>query len=215
VNDNTAVAGQLEFLNFSGHGILRGGAEDVILGFILEGQGTADVTLHADIIDQGVVPKFDLNQVLHDETIGYYGKLLDQQQKAESFTFDKTVEAGAYTIQLSSNGVKGRGMAGISLKNNSLNLTNLSVRGHLKDALVFNFIIDGSGTQQAKISSIVLQGQVETQMTLINLATGQAISGNAGLASGTTLDIGAGVYAVVLETLRGSGIGMISIDLVQ
>jgi hypothetical protein len=128
-------------------------------------------------------------------------------------TTDKTVEAGAYTIQLSSNGVKGRGMAGITLRNNSLNPTNLSVRGHLKEALVLNFIVNGEGTQKATISSTVLQGQPQTQMTLLNLATSEAIAGT--LASGTTVEIGTGAYAVILETVQGSGIGMISIDLVD
>ena len=214
-SNTTVTIGQLDFLNFSGHGMLRGGAEDVILGFILEGTGTADIMLHADIIDQGVLPKFDLNQVLHDEAKGYYGKMLDQQESSESFTFNKTIQAGIYTIQLSSNGLKGRGMAGISLKNNTLNLTNLSVRGHLQQPLVFNFIVNGTGSQKATISSSILEGKVETQMTLINLATGQSISSNAGFTNGTTVDIVAGSYAVVLETLTGQGVGMIEIDLVE
>ncbi|MCV6638294.1 hypothetical protein [Candidatus Albibeggiatoa sp. nov. NOAA] len=214
-NSSTTTANTLAFLNFSGNGMLDGGAEDVILGFILEGTGSANITLHADAIDEGVLPQFDLNQLLVDEQNTLYGQLLEQQQNSQSFTFDKTVEAGAYTIQLSSNGVKGRGLAGISLTTNDLNLTNLSVRGHLQQQLVLNFILEGDGVQKIQISNHILQGEVEIQMTLMNLATGQSISGDGGLANDTTLDVGSGVYAVIIDTLSGEGIGMVEVDLVQ
>ncbi|MCV6638887.1 hypothetical protein [Candidatus Albibeggiatoa sp. nov. NOAA] len=204
----------LKFLNFSGHSLLSGGAEDVVLGFILEGQGSADMVLDTNIIDQGALPKMNLNEMIYDETMGFYSHLHTQSQNnIENFSFDKTLDAGAYTIQLSSNGVKGHGMAGITLKNNSLHVTNLSVRGYLEQALVFNFMVDGDGTQKAKITTQILQGKVESQINLINLTANKSISGESGIENGATIDISAGTYAVMLNVLSGQGIGMICVHL--
>ncbi|WP_353569993.1 ExeM/NucH family extracellular endonuclease [Candidatus Albibeggiatoa sp. nov. BB20] len=211
---NNTTTGQLNFLNFSGHSLLRGDAEDVILGFILKGEGTTNITLHADILDTGVMPLLDLNEVLFDTNIGWYGQLLSREQHANSFTQNRIINPGIYTIQLGSMGTKGRGMAGISLKNNQLNLTNLSVRGYLQDALALNFIVDGEGTQQIKVNTRILSGQASTQLFMLNLATSQTVI-NGTLAKGSIIEIGAGAYAILLNVLSGQGIGMIEVDLLE
>ncbi|MCV6636599.1 choice-of-anchor D domain-containing protein [Candidatus Albibeggiatoa sp. nov. NOAA] len=204
---------QLQFLNFSGHSTLRGGAEDVILGFILKGNGTADVVLHADILDEGVMPQLDLNEIIIDEQ-GIRGDLLKRHQHSENFILEHTVGEGIYTMQMSSISVKGRGMAGISLKNNQLNLTNLSVRGHLKDFLVLNFIISGEGTQKIQVNTQILSGNVVTELHLLNISTQQGLV-NENIAEGKTIEVSAGAYAILLKVIRGEGIGMIEADLMQ
>ncbi|MCV6638083.1 choice-of-anchor D domain-containing protein [Candidatus Albibeggiatoa sp. nov. NOAA] len=211
--ENEPVTGQLELLNFSGHSTLNGGEEDVILGFILEGDGTTDVILHADILDAGVMPQLDLNQVIIDEQ-SIRGDLLKRHQHSENFILEHTVGEGIYTLQMSSLGVKGRGMAGISLKNNQLDLTNLSVRGHLKDFLVLSFIVSGEGTQKARINTRVLSGGVVTELHLLNLSTQQGLV-NESIAEGKIIEISAGAYAILLKVIEGEGIGMIEADLVQ
>ncbi|WP_353573240.1 hypothetical protein [Candidatus Albibeggiatoa sp. nov. BB20] len=200
---------QLEFLNFSGHDLLLGGAKDLILGFILEGEGSTDVTLHADILDAGVFPKLRLNQLLKDAEGNYYGYPLTQQQHLESFTLNQTVPAGIYTLQMSSEQVLGRGLAGISLQNNTLNLTNLSVRGYLQDQLVLNFIVNGAGTQRVQIFTDIIRGDVETQLTLLNLATGETIE------QADSIEVKAGVYAAILSVISGKGIGIIGVNLLK
>ncbi|MCV6636600.1 Calx-beta domain-containing protein [Candidatus Albibeggiatoa sp. nov. NOAA] len=216
-NANTSstsnTTGQIEFLNFSGHSTLRGGAEDVILGFILEGNGTADVILHADILDKGVMPQLDLNEVTIDNQ-GIRGDLLKRHQHSENFTLDHNVSEGIYTIQMSSLGTRGRGMAGISLKNNQLNLTNLSVRGHLKDFLVLNFIVSGEGTQKAQVNTRILSGDVVSELHFINLSTQKSLANNA-ISEGAIIEVSAGAYAILLKVIEGEGIGMIEADLIQ
>ncbi|MCV6636598.1 ExeM/NucH family extracellular endonuclease [Candidatus Albibeggiatoa sp. nov. NOAA] len=212
-NTNEPVTNQLEFLNFSGHSRLRGGAEDVILGFILKGSGTADVVLHADILDEGVMPQLDLNEIIIDEQ-GIRGNLLKRHQHSENFILEHTVGEGIYTMQMSSAGVKGRGMAGISLKNNQLNLTNLSVRGHLKDFLVLNFIISGEGTQKIQVNTQILSGDVVTELHLLNISTQQGLV-NENIAEGKTIEVSTGAYAILLKVIEGEGIGMIEADLIQ
>ncbi|WP_353572209.1 hypothetical protein, partial [Candidatus Albibeggiatoa sp. nov. BB20] len=210
---NTGNTDNFEFLNFSGHGLLRGDAEDVILGFILEGTGTTDVILHAEAIDDGVLPQFKLSETLYDAEIGLYGTLIEQQQNTESFTFDTTLTAGAYTIQMSSNGIKDRGMAGITLKDNQLNLANLSVRGYLENLLVLNFIVSGEGTQKLEVNTRVLEGQVSSQLYLLNLADLQTET--VAIAEGDIIEVSTGAYAIILTITQGEGIGMIEANLLR
>jgi hypothetical protein len=115
---------------------------------------------------------------------------------------------------MASIGEKGRGMAGISLKNNRLNLTNLSVRGYLQDALVLNFIINGKGTQKIKVNSRILSDSIPTKLQILNLATLQNVA-NETVEENTIIEVTAGAYAVILHTLSGQGIGMIEINLQQ
>ncbi len=213
-DDNTTTTGQLKLLNFSGNGVLRGGAEDVFMGFILEGQGTADVELRADILENGVLPQLDFNQLFFDNQIGWYGKLLARQQQAGSFTTKQTVGAGAYTIQMSSNGIKGRGMASITVVNNQLNLTSISVRGHLRQFLVLNFVVAGEGTQKIKANLNILTGQVDSQLSIVNLDTSEIIPSEA-TSNSLIADISQGSYAVILTILSSEGVGVLNVDLVQ
>ncbi|MCV6639001.1 Ig-like domain-containing protein [Candidatus Albibeggiatoa sp. nov. NOAA] len=213
VNTSEATLQPLNLLNFSGSALLNGGAEDVILGFILDGDGLNDVTLHAELLDQGVLPQMTLNEVLHDTTLGFYGNVLIQEQNTEGFMLNRALAAGAYTMQLSSSGIQGRGMTGISLQNNQLDLSNISVRGVLDRQLILNFIVEGQQSQHVTIRNHILQGQVETQMTVINLTTGQVLADTT--SKTTTVEINSGAYAAVLNSLSHSGIGMIEVDLVQ
>ncbi|WP_353573068.1 hypothetical protein, partial [Candidatus Albibeggiatoa sp. nov. BB20] len=175
-----ANANQLSFLNFSGHGISRGGAEDVVLGFILENSGTAYMQPYVEGLDYVIqangaafAPQADFYQVLYDQSAGsFYGKLL-YGKSANTSTFyqsEKTLQEGIYTMLLyPSDPVPQnyrRGMIGISLRNAALTLSNLSVRGHLHELIGLNFIVDGVGSRKMKISSNILQGQVETQLIL-------------------------------------------------
>ncbi|MCV6637619.1 Ig-like domain repeat protein [Candidatus Albibeggiatoa sp. nov. NOAA] len=210
---NNPVTNQLEFLNFSGHSSLRGGAEDIFLGFILEGSGTADVILHADVLDNGVLPQLDFNEVIVSNQ-GVYGQLLNRRQQSESFILEQTVGEGIYTIQMSSVGTKGRGQAAITLKNNQLKLSSLSIRGYLKDYLVLNFIVGGEGAQKVHVKPLILSGNVVTELHLLNLITQQAlISETTG--DGATTEVSAGAYAILLKVVEGEGVGMIGIDLVD
>ncbi|MCV6637618.1 Ig-like domain-containing protein [Candidatus Albibeggiatoa sp. nov. NOAA] len=211
--ESTTVTNQLEFLNFSGHGALRGGAEDVFLGFILEGSGTADVQLRADVLDVGVIPQLDINQLTFENN-NWVGHLIQRQQQNDSFTLNQTVNAGTYTIQMSSNGTKGRGMASISLTNNQLTLTNLSVRGHLQGALIFNFIVAGEGSQQIRVNSQLLSGQVTSQLRVLDLNSQQNLPATT-VGDGIIVEVTAGSYAAILDILSGEGIGMIELDLVE
>ncbi|WP_353570752.1 hypothetical protein [Candidatus Albibeggiatoa sp. nov. BB20] len=211
--DNNTVTNQLQLLNFSGHSTLPGGSKNLMLGFILKGDGTADLTFHADILEQGILPELELNEVLTNQE-GIYGKLLQRQQQANNFTFNRTIEAGTYTILMNSKAEKGRGMAGVSLGNTTLDMANISVRGYLKDVLVMNFIVSGKGTQKVIVNSHILSGQVSTELHLLNLSTQQAITANP-VANGLEVEIVEGVYAVILKVVEGEGIGMIAIDLVK
>ena len=220
----------MTFLNFSGHGISRGGAEDLVLGFILKNSGAAYTQLHAAGLGytpltngSTIAPKADFYQVLYDEIAGnFYSKLLHDSPSSNltiAFSPSKiTLREGIYTMLLyPSNTVpqnQKRGMVGISLKSTALTLSDLSVRGHLQELVGLNFIVGGTGTQKMKISSTILEGHAETQLILSNLSTGQILFHGVGLTSGT-VDIGAGAYAATLNTLSGEGIGMIEIDFIQ
>ncbi|MCV6637913.1 hypothetical protein [Candidatus Albibeggiatoa sp. nov. NOAA] len=205
----TQPENQLNFLNFSGHDLLLGDAKDLILGFILQGEGSTEVKLHADILETGVLPKLRLNQLLQNADGHYYGHLLAQHQQNESFILNQTIQAGIYTLQMSSEQKLGRGLAGISLQDNTLNLTNLSVRGYLQDQLALNFIVDGTGTQQIQIVPQILEGEVETQLSLLNLATGETI------AQADSIEVKAGAYAAVLSATSGQGVALISVNLLK
>ncbi|MCV6638325.1 hypothetical protein [Candidatus Albibeggiatoa sp. nov. NOAA] len=228
VKDREASDNKLTFLNFSGHGISRGGAEDIVLGFILKNSGKAYTQSYVEGLDYVIqangttlAPQSDFYQVLYDESAGsFYGKLL-YGKSANTSTYyqsERALEAGIYTMLLYPSDTAPqnyrRGMIGISLRNTALTLSDLSVRGHLQELVGLNFIIGGTGTQKMKISSTILQGQAEIQLILSNLSTGQILFYGTGLTSGT-VDIGAGAYAATLNTLSGEGVGMIEIDFVQ
>ncbi|MCV6636196.1 hypothetical protein [Candidatus Albibeggiatoa sp. nov. NOAA] len=198
----------LRFINFSGYGILGGTSEDIFLGFILEGDGAANVKLQAHSLDKGVVPQLDLHQLTVNST-GVDSTLLTRQQQAHEFSFEHMVDEGIYTVQVSSAGVKERGMAGITLNNRELNLTNLSVRGRLQDVLILNFIVEGKHTHKIKVNEYILEGQMDTELQLVNLSTKQFHS----LTEQDIIEVSAGAYAIVLKAVEGEGIGMIDIDL--
>ncbi|WP_353571276.1 Ig-like domain-containing protein, partial [Candidatus Albibeggiatoa sp. nov. BB20] len=213
-NVRASNTSQLNFLNFSGNAVLNGGAEDMILGFILDGTGLSDVTLHAEKLEHGVLPQITLNEVLYDASLGFfYGNVLIQEQNTENFILNETLAAGSYTIQMSSTAVSGRGMTGISLQNNQLDLTNISVRGILDDPLILNFIVESQNSRNVTVRSHILQGQVETQMKIINLTTGQILAEHIPQTEDAIVEVSTGAYAVILDTLSGDGIGMIGVDL--
>ncbi|MCV6638880.1 MAG: hypothetical protein OIF49_14260 [Thiotrichaceae bacterium] len=209
-NANT-VTNQLQLVNFSGHSILPGGSKNVMLGFVLEGEGTASLTLHADILEQGVLPELQLSEVLTNHQ-GIYGKLLQRQQQSNNFSFEQAADAGTYTLSMNSVAGSGRGMAGVSVANTKLDMTNISVRGYLKNALVMNFIVSGQGTQKAKLNTRILSGQVSTELHLINLSTQQGVTGQVA-ADGTEIELNEGIYAAILHVLEGEGVGMIEVNL--
>lgn len=205
---------QLEFINFSGINTLAGGAENLILGFILEGDSLADAMIKAEIVDAGVLPQLEINQLVFNENVGWYAHLLKQQQQNEDFFLHQKVGAGAYTIQMSSHGSKGRGMASISLINEDLSLSNISVRGQLQGALILNFVVTGQGTQQIKVNSQLLDGQVTTELRVLDLLSQQNLPMTS-VEDGIIVEVTAGAYAAILDILSGQGIGMINVNLLQ
>jgi hypothetical protein len=205
-------ANQLKFINFSGINMLAGGAENLILGFILEGDSEA--MIKAEIVDTGVLPQLDINQLIFNENVGWYAHLLKQQQQNEDFFLHQKIAAGAYTIQMSSHGSKGRGMASVSLIKNELSLSNISVRGQLQGALILNFVVTGQGTQQIKVSSQLLDGQVTTELRVLDLLNQQNLPMTS-VEDGIIVEVTAGAYAAILDILSGQGIGMINVNLLQ
>ena len=208
----TPVVNSVRIVNFSAHSQIKGGARDLMLGFLLEGDDTSDLLLHAYILDKGVLPKLELRKLKIAENSNISSSLLQRRQQPSDFTFGNNVSQGIYTLTMGSAGTHGRGMTGITLQGGTLKPSLLSARGYVSrtQPLVFNMIAEGKGTQKVRVRQYSLDGNANANLFMLNMHKGETV-GTGQVYMST--EISAGTYAIVLFTHQGEGINMIQVEL--
>jgi len=122
--DMVKNTGSISPINLSTRASIQGGANDVIMGFVLEGDGTQTLLLKGLGLEDGVDPKLTIQTYPNGDWIAENdnwandvraNEIPEHQQlpKATDAALVLDLAAGTYTVTLSSTGKKGLGLIGI------------------------------------------------------------------------------------------------------
>jgi secreted trypsin-like serine protease len=184
--DNTTIFQNTHLTNISTRAPILGGANNVIVGFILEGTGTQQIVLRGWGLETRVDPMLILQKQLSDgnwqivagnnnwQKGARYPEIPSQMTssfEANDAALFLELAAGVYTVNLSSVGQTGRGLVGVDAidSNQNIKLINLSTRAPIKggaDNIVAGFIITGGGTQKILLRGWGLDAGVDPVLRL-------------------------------------------------
>ena len=174
--------------NISTRANINGGANDIFAGFIIKGTGTQQVIIRGIAVDGEVDPSiilFKRNGTTWDiiakndnwtensniNLLATHLQLPNKNGNDAGLLMD--LEAGIYSLQLSSLGNNGLAIVGIDVVDTTSNnpkLINISTRSHIDDGknyAIAGFIITGSETQQVIIRGIAIDAEVNPAFLLL------------------------------------------------
>jgi uncharacterized protein len=240
----------LQFINMSTRAPILGGVNDVIASFILKGTGHQTVMIRGESLEAGVDPMVTVRTSPAGEWVGNNDNWLEDRRAAEVpenlQLSEKTdagllldLVAGAYTVQLSSQGTKGLGTVRVDRVENtgSISPINLSTKGSIQGGandMIMSFTLKGEGTQTLLLKGLGLEEGVDPKLTIETYPNGDWIAENDNWANDARapeipenqplpkatdaaliLDLAAGTYTITLSSFGKKGLGLIGIDVIE
>jgi len=184
-------------VNLSTRAKIKGGAGDIIAGFMLTGAGTQQVMLRGLNLEPGVNPAILLQRLNGGELARNDDWQSDSRhseitahmvgRNVTDAVLVRDLSAGNYTVTLSSNATKGLGIVEVVTLNppgktqQPIKLFNLSTRAQIEGGaydIIAGFIIDGEGVQKVVVRGTGVESGVDPLLILQALGQDEVMAQN-------------------------------------
>lgn len=257
------VTGDARLINISTRARISGNANDAFAGFVLQGNGEQSVMVRGIAVESGTDPSMSLlwqngsvwdsvasnDEWENDSNAAAVGALPGYLQLPDNFGNDagllRSLGAGVYTAQLSSQGSAGLEVIGVDATSESgPRLINISTRAYISggdnDAIA-GFVIAGEGGLRIMLRGIAVSSGVDPRLTLQkfngsswetvlsndeweahdsadairDLPAYLQLPDNFNNDAGALLQLDAGVYSLILSSGGAPGLAVVGVDVVE